>query len=156
MKQLGKIVLLGLGFALLAVVWTSFSGRATLAKEPDSNVQLQCTTFVNDGCNNWVKVADNGTTSAFSIPSGEELRVTDIEWDTHNGTGFGTFMILVAEPGGAAVLEGGSSSTNATFANGTLGSIHLQTPVEFSAPPLVGVSGNDPRIAFIQGTLGPK
>jgi hypothetical protein len=157
MKRLGKIVLLTLGFALLAVIWTSVPGRATLATETDRNVQLQCTTFSNDVCNTWVRVADNGTTSAFSIPSGRELRVTDIEWTSVAAPGLGALMVLIAEPGGGEVIRAVSSSVNTSFENGTSGSIHLNTPLEFSAPPLVGVAGvdNQLKIAYIQGTLGP-
>lgn len=155
MKQLSKIMLLALGLASLAVVWTSVPGRTTSARETDGNVQLQCATFtINDVCNTWVKVADDGTTSAFSIPSGRELRVTDIEWNS-SVPGFGSLMVLIAEPGGAEVIRAVSSNANTSFANGNTGSIHLQTPVEFSALPLVGVGGNDPRIVYIQGTLGP-
>ena len=157
MKRLGKIVLLALGFALLAVIWTSVPGRTTLALEADSNVQLQCATFSNDVCSTWVRVADNGTTSAFSIPSGRELRVTDIEWNSVGSPGFGTLMVLIAEPGGGEVIRAVSPSVNTSVANGTTGSIHLRTPLEFSAPPLVAVAGadNQPKTAYIQGTLGP-
>jgi hypothetical protein len=154
MKQLSKIMLLALGFAFLAVVWTSVPGRTTSARETDGNVQLQCATFTNDVCNTWVKVADDGTTSAFSISSGRELRVTDIEWNS-SVTGFGSLMVLIGEPGGGEVIRAVSSTANTSFANGNTGSIHLQTPLEFSAPPLVGVGGNNPRIVYLQGTVGP-
>jgi hypothetical protein len=87
MEQFSKIMLLAMGFVLVAFVLTSLPQRVKADYQSNSTtrdrVVLNCTTYnPTTGCTAWTRTLEDGSTVAFtSIPQDQVLVITDYEFN---------------------------------------------------------------------------
>jgi hypothetical protein len=87
MKQFSKIMLLAMGFVLVAFVLTSLPQRVKADFQENSttrnHVVLNCTTYDHTtGCTAWTRTLEDGSTVAFtSVPPDQVLVITDLEFN---------------------------------------------------------------------------
>jgi hypothetical protein len=151
MKQFSKIMLFVIGFVFVAFVVTSLPQRVKADHQENSStrnhVLLNCTTYdPTTGCTAWTRTLADGSTVAFtSVPPGENLVITDFEFNDISEEG---------RAGGAALctLDNALSPNNILMQAYALGSpagqlfalVHSETGVAVENIPIAVCFNIDP------------
>ena len=150
MKQFSKIMLLAVGFVLVAFVLTSLPQHVKADDQQNSThdrVLLNCTTYnPTTGCTAWTRTLADGSTVAFSsVPPGANLVITDFEFND---------ISVEGRAGGAALctLDNALSPNNILMQAYALGSpagqlfaaAHLETGVAVQNIPIAVCFNIDP------------
>lgn len=119
-------------------------------------VTLQCSDHVIGPCaSNMARINLDGSRSAFTIPSGQTLVITDITWSVTGCTGGFNCTIDLAVQQSNQTLPVVALGSLADSGGGALGSEHLTSGFAFSTIPVVLTRPGQQAVLTMTGYLTP-